>query len=96
VEWDSDQGLDAAAAANGERLLLGRPVVMDDSSPNYLEPVEGRFLLVPPTKHLLTILKAFGLKFGFKLCVCKPRGLGASLNRLSKRKFRLGLHGSSP
>ena len=55
VEWDSDQGIDAASALNGERLLLGRPVVMDDSSPTYLEPVEGRFFAVAPTKHLLTI-----------------------------------------
>jgi hypothetical protein len=34
--------LDSASALNGERLLLGRPVVMDDSSPNYLEPVGVR------------------------------------------------------
>src|ERR1700678_1785335 len=55
IAWDSDQGLDAASALNGERLLLGRPVVMDESSPNYLKPVEGRFLVAAPTKHLLTI-----------------------------------------
>ena len=55
VAWDLDQGLDAASALDGERLLLGRPVVMDDSSPRYLEAVEGGFFAVPPTKHLLTI-----------------------------------------
>lgn len=55
VELDSDQGLDAARAVNGEHLALDRPVIMDESSPNYLEPVGGRFFAVPPTKHLLTI-----------------------------------------
>ncbi len=55
VQWDSDQGLDAAEAMNGRHLLLGRPVVQDESSPNFLAPVAGRLLVVPPTKHLLTI-----------------------------------------
>jgi hypothetical protein len=32
VAWDLDRGLDGASALHGERLLLGRPVVMDDSS----------------------------------------------------------------
>jgi type IV secretion system protein VirD4 len=55
VKWDSDQGLDAASALNGEHLVLGRPVVLDESFPNYLEPVDGRYFAVAPTKHLLTI-----------------------------------------
>jgi type IV secretion system protein VirD4 len=55
VAWDSDQGLDAANALNGERLVLGRPVVLDESSPSYLEPIEGRYFTVSPTQHLLTI-----------------------------------------
>ena len=98
VAWDSDQGLDAASALNGERLLLGRPVVMDESSQNYLEPVEGRFFAVPPTKHLLTIGPT-GWSMGSASCAVYVggfrRGWGCGDERIRRNeepwRFDLGL-----
>jgi hypothetical protein len=35
--------------------------------------------------------RAFGFKTALELCVCKPLGVGSSLNQDSKWKFRLEL-----